>query len=85
MQFSGLVLWAGHKTIGERKGAKVDTGLLVMKLLSVRWITSAYDYIRSESGMVRGGFLEAGIVDTLDKDEADSEQQSDDDPFEDLD
>ena len=56
-----------------------------MKLLSVRWITSAYDYIRSESGMVRGGFLEAGIVDTLDKDEADSEQQSDDDPFEDLD
>lgn len=57
-----------------------------MKLLSVRWITSAYDYIiRSESGMVCGGFLEAGIGDTLDQDEADSEQHSDDDPYEDLD
>jgi len=34
-----------------------------MKLLSVRCITSAYDYIiRSESGMVCGGFLEAGLV-----------------------
>ena len=52
-----------------------------MKPLSVRWIKSAYNYIWSESGIVCGGFLEAGIVDTVDQDEADSEEHSDDDPL----
>lgn len=55
-----------------------------MKPLGARWIISAYDYIRSESGIVCGGLLEAGIVDALDQDEANSEEHSDD-PFEDLD
>ena len=69
----------------EPEDIKVDTRLSVMKPLGARWITSACDYIRSESGIVRGGFLEAGIVDALDQDEANSEEHSDDDPFEDLD
>ena len=69
----------------EPEDIKVDTRLSVMKPLGARWITSACDYIRSESGIVRGGFLEAGIVDALDQNEANSEGHSDDDPFEDLD
>ena len=46
---------------------------------------SVYDYIRSESGIVHGGFLEVWIIDALGQDEADSEEHSDDDSFEDLD
>ena len=43
----------------------------------------SYDYLRSDSGIVRGGFLEAGIVEALDQ--AEAEKHSDDDPFDDLD
>ena len=41
--------------------------------------------LRSESGMVRGGFIEAGIVETLDQDETEDQAESDEDPFQDLD
>ena len=44
-----------------------------MKPLSAKWITSAYNYLRSESGMVRGGFIEAGIVEALDQDETEDQ------------
>ena len=38
---------------------EVDMKLSVMKPLSARWIISAYDYVRMEAGIVRGGFVEA--------------------------
>ena len=56
-----------------------------MKPLSAKWITSAYNYLRSESGMVRGGFIEAGIVEALDQDETEDQAESGEDPFQDLD
>ena len=69
---SVLVLGAGLKTTGRRKRARrrqaelIQGSHAVMKPLSARWITSAYDYLRSDSGIVLGGFLEAGIVEALD-------------------
>ena len=56
-----------------------------MKPLGAKWITSAYDYRGSESGIVHGGFVEAGIVQALDQDEAEDHLESDEDPFQDLD
>ena len=58
---------------------EVDMKLSVMKPLSVRWIISAYDYLRNEGGVVRGGFVEAGICEAVDKPASDSE--SEDDPL----
>ena len=43
------------------------------------------DYLRSESGMVCGGFIEAGIVEALDQDETEDQAESNEDPFQDLD
>ena len=54
-----------------------------MKPLSNRWIISAYDYLRNEGWIVRGGFVEAGICEAVDKPESDSE--SEDKPFADID
>ena len=61
---------------------EVKMKLSVMKPLSARWIISAYDYQRTEGGIVHGGFVEAGICEALDKPEADLEE---DDPFADID
>ena len=52
-----------------------------MKPLSAKLITSAYDNLPLESGIVRGGFIEAGFVEALDQDE---QAESDEDPFQDL-
>ena len=41
---------------------KVGMKLSMMKPLSARWIMSAYDYLRTEAGIVRGGFVEARIL-----------------------
>ena len=54
-----------------------------MKPLSAKWITAAYDHLRSDSAFIRGGFVEAGIVEALE--ETETEEHSDDDPFADLD
>ena len=54
-----------------------------MKPIGARWITAAYDYIRSKHGIVYGGFCEAGITEAL-KTESNKEQEEGD-PFEDLD
>ena len=62
---------------------ELDMKLSVMNPLSARWIISAYDYLRNEGGIVRGGFVEAGICEAVDKPESDSE--SEDDPFADVD
>ena len=69
---------------------EVDTRLSVMKPLSARWIISAYDYIRSEPGIVCGGFVDAGIIETIEKAESEGESQhlddsDDDDPFKEVD
>ena len=86
MQFSILVFKGGLKTTRRRKGArksvKVDMRLSIMKPLSAKLITSAYDNLPLESGIVRGGFIEAGFVEALDQDE---QAESDEDPFQDLD
>ena len=76
------------KLLEERKvpediDVKVDTRLSIMKPLSARWITSAYDYLRSDSGIVHGGFIEAGIVEALDQDETEDQAESDEDTFQD--
>ena len=74
------------KQMNDRKqleGIEVDMKLSVMKPLSARWIISAYDHLRNEDGIVRGWFVEAGICEAVDKPESDSE--SDDDPFADID
>ena len=57
----------------EPEDVKVDTRLTIMKPLGAKWLTSAYDYLRSESGIVRGGFIEAGIVQALDEDETEDQ------------
>ena len=59
----------------------IDTRLSIMKPLGVKWITSAYDYIRSQSGIIYGGFVEAGIVEAL----KETENPEQEDPFKDLD
>ena len=41
--------------------------------------------VRKEFGMVRGGFIEAGIVEALDQDETEDQAESDEDTFQDLD
>ena len=67
----------------EPEDVKIDTRLSIMKPLSAKWIISAYDYLRSESRIVRGGFVEAGIVEALEQDK--TEDHMDEDPFQDLD
>ena len=54
---------------------EVDIKLSVTKPLSTRWIISAYDYLRNEGGIVRGGFVEGGICEAVDKPESDSESE----------
>ena len=51
----------------EPEDVLIDTRLSVMKPLSAKWITSAYDYLRSESRIVHGGVRETGIVEALDQ------------------
>ena len=51
--------------------------LSIMKPLSARWIISAYEHLRNEGGIVRGGFVKAGICEAEDKPESDSESQED--------
>ena len=87
--------WYSEEVSSQLQGGKkaeditIDTKLTIMKPLGVKWITSAYDYIRSQSGIVNGGFVEAGIVETLAADDPadeDTEDQNvDEDPFKDLD
>ena len=67
----------------EPEDVKVDTRLSVMKPLSAKWITAAYDHLRSDSGFVHSGFVEAGIVEALE--EAETKEHLDNDPFADLD
>ena len=43
---------------------------------------SAYDYIRSQSDIIYGGFVKAGIVEIL---QTATNEDMDKDPFEDLD
>ena len=62
---------------------EVGMNLSVMKHLSARWIISAYDYLRTEAGIMRGGFVEAGICEAVDK--AESDCHSEDDPLADTD
>ena len=62
---------------------EVDMKLSVMKPLSARWIISVYDYLRTKAGIVRGGFVEAGICEAMYK--AESDWDSEDDPFADID
>ena len=63
---------------------KVDTKLSIMKPLGVKWITSAFDYIKSQSGIIYGGFMKAGIVEALQIDENEDTENLQD-PFTDLD
>ena len=55
----------------------------MMKPLSVKWIISAYYCLRTEAGIMCGGFVEAGIFETMDK--AESDCDSEDDPYADID
>ena len=50
---------------------EVDMKLSVMKPLSTRWIISAIHYLRTEAGIVHGGFVEAGICEAVDEAERD--------------
>ena len=60
---------------------KVDTRLYIMKPLGAKWITSAYDYLRRETGIIHNGFVKAGIIAAIENETSEAE----DDPFEDLD
>ena len=62
---------------------EVDMKHSVMKSLSVKWIVSTFDYLGTEAGIVHGGFVEAGICETID--EAESDHDSEDDPFANID
>ena len=72
-----------ERKVPENIDVKVDTRLSIIKPLSARRITSAYDYVQSDSGIVHVGFLEAGIVETLDQDETEDQAESDEDTFQD--
>ena len=65
----------------EPEDVKVDTRLFIMKPLGAKWITSAYDYLKRETGIIHNGFVEAGIVAAIENETSEAE----DDPFEDLD
>ena len=54
-----------------------------MKPLSAKWIISAYDYLRTEAGIVHGWFVEAGICEAIDEEESNCDLE--DDPFADVD
>ena len=47
----------------------------MMKPLSVRWIISAYYYLRTEAGIMCGGFVEAGIFETMDEAKSDCDSE----------
>ena len=65
----------------------VDMQMSVMKELSSRWFTSAYDHIQSNPDIVKNGFKKAGITEALETGlpEADAELDlqdlSENDPF----
>ena len=65
----------------------MDTKLSIIKSVGTMWITSAYDYLRSQTGIVHGGFSAAGIVEILESDKVEDidAANSDEDPFQDLD
>ena len=70
----------------EPKDVKVDTRLSIMKPLTTRWITSAYDYLKKESGIIHSGFVEAGIVAAINEVTSEAgDATPEDDPFQDLD
>ena len=64
---------------------EVDTKFSLIKRLWAKWIISAYDYIRPEPGIVHRGFVEAGIVEVIEKAESehcgDLEAADDEKPF----
>ena len=62
---------------------EVDMTLSLMNPLSGRWIISLNDYLRTEAGIMLGGFVEAGICESMD--EAESDYDSANDPFADFD
>ena len=80
--------WYSEKVSKQMDSAKkpediqVDMKLSVMKPISARWIVSVYDYLRSESGIVCGVFVEAGISEELGENESSSDQG--DDPLADI-
>ena len=64
----------------DHEDIQVDMKLAVMKLVSAKWIISAYIYyLRTEAGIVHGGFVEAGICEVVDT--AESDYDSEDDHF----
>ena len=42
----------------------VDTRMSIIKEVSAKWITSAFDYIRSHPNIIINGFVKAGILDS---------------------
>ena len=56
---------------------------------SARWITSAYDYLKKETGIIHSRFVEAVIVAAINEADNETSEAGDatpeDDPFEDLD
>ena len=62
-------LWYAEKVsrqLNEREeGKPVDLRLSVMKLLGVKWFTSALTHVQLHSHIVENGFREAGITDML--------------------
>ena len=40
----------------------VDTRMSIIKEISAKWLTSAFDYIKSHPNIVINGFVKAGIV-----------------------
>ena len=48
-------------------------------------MTSAYDYLHSNSTIVCGGFVEAGSIEALEEQVEDENTDEDEDPFKDLD
>ena len=60
---------------------KVDTRLSIMKPLGVKWITSAYDYLKRETCNIHNSFVKVGIIAAIENETSEAE----DDPIEDLD
>ena len=47
------------------ENVKINTRLSVLKEIGAKWLTSAFDYIKSHTDIIVNGFVKAGITDPL--------------------
>ena len=70
---NGFQSWYSEQVTDQLNNGKqaeeiiVSTQLSRMKPIGVRWITAAYDYLRSKPEIIRAGFAKTGITQILEQ------------------